>query len=266
MKNLYSEIMRIMRDAGKIIVAPSVEDIQGSINVKNEDFSNLVTFYDVAVQKYLIKELSSLCPTAAFLAEEDDKSSVTDSGYCFIIDPIDGTTNFTRAYRYSAISVALAKDGKVIFGAVYEPYHKEMYHAIRGEGAYLNGEPISVSKNTIEHSIASVGAAPYYKNEIGRAVISVTEQLYYACMDFRRIGSAALDLCFTAAGKFELFCELRLSPWDFAAGALILTEAGGSATDEHGNELNPFYPSAVLASNGVTHPDLMKIVEKALQA
>ena len=264
MKNLYSEILRIMSRAGEIITAPPVEEIQDSVNVKMGDVTNLVTYYDVAVQKYLIKELSAVCPTAAFLAEEEGQNNASESEYCFIIDPIDGTTNFTRGYRHSCISVALAQSGKVIFGAVYEPYHKDMYHAIRGEGAYLNGERICVSESPLERSIAAIGTAPYYKNELGRAIISLTEQFYYSCIDIRRIGSAALDLCYTAVGKFELFCELRLSPWDFAAGALILTEAGGTVTNERGEELDPLSPSAVLASNTVTHGALLDMVKRAM--
>ena len=182
------------------------------------------------------------------------------SEHCFIIDPIDGTTNFVHSYKFSCISVALVSRGKVVFGAIYEPYLNEMFTAVLGGGAYMNGERISVANRTMPHAVIAIGTAPYYKSVIGGECMDLMSRTFGACIDVRRSGSAALDLCYAAMGRTDAFCEPLLSPWDFAAGSVIVKEAGGVITDMQGNELDFAKPQSILCSNQVVYKDALKTI------
>lgn len=165
------------------------------------------------------------------------------------MDPIDGTTNFIKDYHVSAISAGLAKDGEKYIGVVYNPYLDEMFTAERGKGAFLNGRPIHVSRNPLSEGIVLFGTAPYYE-ELSKKSFQMAYAYFKKALDVRRSGSAAIDLCSIAAGRAELYFELRLSPWDFAAGALIVEEAGGVVTTVEGGAVTLGQKCSVLATNG----------------
>ena len=219
---LLQKITDIMRECGGIILNA---DRNRSVVDEKAGHANFVTTYDKMIQEKLKKELLSLLPEAVFVGEEEDVHASVEKGYAFIADPIDGTTNFIRDYHTSAVSVGLAKDGATYMGVVYNPYLDEMFTAVKGEGAYLNGRPIRVSARPLKDGIVIFGTATYYE-ELAERTFALAYDYYKRSLDVRRSGSAALDLCSIAAGRAELFYELRLCPWDYAAASLIVTEAG----------------------------------------
>lgn len=211
--------------------------------------ANLVTKYDKMVQEAIREKLMNILPEAVFVGEEEDIHASIKEGLAFIVDPIDGTNNFIKDYRCSAISVGVTKNGEAYMGAVYNPYLDEMFTAIAGQGAFLNGKAIHVSEEPLEHGIVIFGTSPYYE-DLAEQSFRLAYEYFQKAMDVRRSGSAALDLCNVAAGRAELFFELRLSPWDFAAGSLIVTEAGGKVTQIDGSPVDLSRPCPVLATNG----------------
>lgn len=245
--------------AGKAIV--SAHDIESGILVKPGD-DNFATEWDLLTQRRLVSSLAKIVPDAVFLAEEEPDASlselyaftdtVPDVGTCFVIDPIDGTTNFIHGVKLSAVSVALVNNGITAFGCVYNPYLDECFHATIGGGAYIRQHgkdmPISVSDRALPDALVGFGTTPYDKAHADDT-FSLVCDLFRVCRDVRRGGSAALDVCYVAAGRYDVFFELSLSPWDFAAAALILREAGGILTDLDGQELQSVTKSSVLATN-----------------
>lgn len=222
-----------VRKCGDIILNARRSD--NMVDAK-EGHANFVTTYDKRVQDELERRLVRIIPGAAFAGEEGDNFIIPKEGYTFVVDPIDGTTNFIYDYHMSCISVGLVKDGKQCAGVVYNPYLDEMYTAIKGKGAYLNGRRLSVSSTPFERSLALFGTAPY-NEELREKSFKIAYALFEKSADVRRSGSAAIDLCAVAAGRANIFVELILSPWDFAAGALMVTEAGGVVSDANGKEL-----------------------------
>lgn len=245
-KSLVEKIADAVRDCGKIML----EAVRTTDMVdEKEGHANFVTTYDKKVQQILKERLLELVPNAVFVGEEDDIHASIRKGMAFIVDPIDGTTNFIKDYHNSAISVGLTNDGKEYIGVVYNPYLNEMYTAERGRGAFLNGKPIHVSGNPLSEGVVLFGTSPYYE-ELSRKSFQMAYAYFKRALDIRRSGSAAIDLCSIAAGRAELYFELRLSPWDYAAGALIVQEAGGVVTTVDGDEITLEKPCSVLATNG----------------
>lgn len=233
-ENLLSEIIKVVHECGDIML--SATDIERKIHQK-EGKGNFVTDYDSRVQKVLKTRLLSLVPESVFLGEEDQMDHTDISkGYAFIVDPIDGTANFIRGYNASCISVALAEEGYPILGVIYDPYQKETYYAEKGKGAYRNGERIQTSERTLEEGVILFGVAPYNK-ELMQKSFEVAYRYVSRGEDLRRSGSAAIDLCMVASGRAEFFFEMVLSPWDYAAGALLVEEAGGFTGDLEGRPL-----------------------------
>lgn len=255
LKQKLEQCRQVILDAGKRLL------VSEGISVEEKtDYTNLVTKYDKATQQFLIERFSRIMEGATFLCEEDDVAD-TSGAYVFIIDPIDGTANFTKYYGHSAISVALAWEGKLLWGAVYNPFTDDFFEARAGEGAYRNGKRIHVSKDNLKHSLVAFGTSPYYKelrDESFRIALDVMDH----ALDIRRSGSAALDLCYTACGRCGVFFELRLSAWDFAAGMLILQEAGGRITDIYGNTPGFTAKSSIVAGNLKAHGEFMKLYRK----
>ena len=212
--------------------------------------ANFVTDYDKKVQQELQKRLLEILPEAVFVGEEEDIHASIAKGYAFIVDPIDGTTNFNKDYHMSAISVGLALNGERYMGVVYNPYLNELFTAVRGQGAFLNGTPIHVSSEPLENGVVLFGTAPYYE-ELNKKSFEMAYDYFKRSLDVRRSGSAALDLCSVAAGRAELFFELRLCPWDLAAGSLIVEEAGGRVTTVEGAQITLDAPCSMLATNGI---------------
>lgn len=231
---LLDEIKKIVYECGELMLSAS--DIDRKIHQKSGR-GNFVTDYDSRIQAALENRLLELAPDALFLGEEDQMDHTDISkGYAFIVDPIDGTANFTRGYNCSCISVALALDGSPILGVVYNPYQAETFHALRGQGAYLNGNRISASERTLAEGLILFGTAPYHE-ELTQKSFEVAYRYMSQAEDLRRSGSAAVDLCMIACGRAEFFFELSLCPWDYAAGALIVEEAGGFVSDLEGRPL-----------------------------
>ena len=212
--------------------------------------ANFVTEYDKKVQERLRSGLLEIMPDAHFIGEEGTTQAFSPSGKFFIVDPIDGTTNFIKDYRFSCVSVGLVVDGLPEFGVIYNPYLDEMFSARRGCGAFCNGNRIHVSSEPLENAIVVFGTSPYREDLTDRS-FNLARAYFKKAMDIRRSGSAALDMCSVAAGRAELFFELSLSPWDYAAGALIVKEAGGIVSDIDGKELDFGHQSSVVARNAV---------------
>ena len=214
---------------------------------------DVVTEYDRRVQELLTAELRAALPEAHFFCEEMNEREKLDSEHLFIIDPIDGTMNFVRGFSHSCIAVAYASRGTVLAAAVYNPYLDEMFTAMRGQGAFCNGKRIHVSSEPLENGLVIFGTSPY-NEELSERSFKLAYSYFKESIDIRRTGSAALDMCSVAAGRAELFFELSLSPWDYAAGALIVEEAGGIVTDIDGNALAYDRKSSVLARNKAARP------------
>ena len=253
---MLEQIMDVVRRAGEMVL--SAHDIAAGTHEKTSA-ADLVTEYDLAVEGFLKRELPPLCPGAIFYGEEEAENADPSRGWAFIVDPIDGTTNFVRGLRQSAISVALARDGQVEYAVVFDPYKNEMFSARRGGGAFLNGAPIRVSGKPLAEGIFGMGTA-IYRREYLEPTMRVTEQLFRRACDFRRLGAAALDLCDVACGRVELFFEYSLCPWDFAAGSLIITEAGGHISTLQGGPLALTERCSVWASNDV-NKDILRELE-----
>ena len=219
---MLNEIIDIVYKAGEIY--RSAGDDLG-VEEKGSNV-NLVTKYDKMIQDFLIEKLGEVVSGAQFFGEEGDENKELTDGYCCIIDPIDGTTNFIKGFQHSAISVGLAKDKELIIGVVYDPDLDNMFYAEKGRGAYLNKKPIKVSDCDLEHSLVLFGTCPY-EHELAKRTFEVCEEVFYKAIEVRRAGSAALDICYIAAGKADLYFELILRPWDWAGATLILKEAGG---------------------------------------
>ena len=214
----------------------------------------------MAVQSFLARQLAVIAPNVQFMGEEQDNSGIDPSRPFWILDPVDGTTNLIHGLRLSAVSLAYAEGGAVRFGVVYDPFRGECYSACEGRGASLNGELISVSSALeLSDALAAAGTVPGYKHMADEAFRQM-RLLYDSCQDVRRSGCASLDLCHVAAGRLDAYAELMLQPWDYAAGALIVSEAGGRATTLTGEPLPLTHGSAILASNGRLHSKLLSLL------
>ena len=244
---MLEEIVSIVHEAGERVL--EARDVAARTHEKTSA-ADLVTEYDVAVESFLRQRLLALLPEAVFFGEEEAGPAHPERGWAFIVDPIDGTTNFVRGLRHSAVSVGLAKDGAVEYGVVYDPYKDETFSAKRGGGAFLNGAPIHVSDKPLSAGIFAMGTA-LYRREYLEPTMRLTRQLFARSCDFRRMGSAALDLCAVASGRVEAFFEYSLSPWDYAAGSLLVTEAGGAVSTLEGEALPVVRRCSVWASNRV---------------
>ena len=222
-------------------------------------YQDLVTRWDKETEQFLRRGISEAFPQDIIVGEEYPAANEGAEGCTWYLDPIDGTTNFVRGLRQSAISVALARDGQVEYAVVFDPYKNEMFSARRGGGAFLNGAHIHVSGKPLAEGIFGMGTA-IYRREYLEPTMRVTEQLFRRACDFRRLGAAALDLCDVACGRVELFFEYSLCPWDFAAGSLIITEAGGHISTLQGGPLALTERCSVWASNDV-NKDILRELE-----
>lgn len=247
LRDLINEICLLVKDCGKVILNADREKM--AIDTKS-GVADLVTEYDKKVQEQLAVGLKKLLPEAKFIGEEGSNDELTENGYAFVVDPIDGTTNFIKDYHMSAISVALLKGKEVVAGVVYNPYLDEIFYTIKGQGAFCNGKRISVSSQPLSNALILFGSSPYDKNLFKKTLETLSEYFYKA-LDIRRCGSAALDLCSVACGRAELYFELQVSPWDFAAGKLLVEEAGGVVTTLDGAPLSFDGKTSILAKNNI---------------
>ncbi len=255
---MLHKISRIVQDAGEMIRC--AHDVAQDVTEKTSP-ADFVTKYDTAVQAYLKKELLSLLPEADFLGEEGEQETLS-AEWTFIVDPIDGTANFVRGFGHSNISVALAKNGATEYAVVYNPYREELYTAQRGKGAFLNGQPIRVSDTDTAHALLMCGSTAYDR-ELTDKHFAIMRALYDRVADYRRHGSAALDLCYVAAGRIDVFFECRLRPWDIAAASLLIEEAGGCITQMDGSPLKVTENCSIFAANQACY-GLIELVKPLL--
>lgn len=262
-ETMLQAISKIVRSAGEILL--SARKLEPSVREKTGP-RDLVTQYDLQVQVFLQKKLLELMPEAGFLGEEDDNPvDLSQKEWVFIVDPIDGTTNFVQGFHNSCVSVGLAHCGTMEYGVVYNPYDGELYAAQRGHGAFLNEKPISCKDRDLEHSLLIFGSALYYRDLVPQT-LRLFQAAFPVVQDIRRFGSAALDLCYLAAGKAGVFFECRLCPWDYAAGSLIAQEAGCVVSRIEGGTVDLFRKSSVLAGSPQAYHALSELFQKMEEA
>lgn len=246
---MIEQVIKIVRNASKLMTTDITIEQKG-----NE--SNFVTSADVNVQLYLEEQLISLVPNSTFLGEESVHGA-SEGEYIWVVDPIDGTANFIRGLGTSVISVGLVKNGKPYLGVIYDPYKNEMFYAERGKGTFLNGKPICVSERDFRHSIICSAASQYDKT-LAKPCFQILQNVFHQADDFRRFGSAAIEMAYLAAGRIELFFEIRLFPWDMAAGAVIVEEAGGMIEYLFEKELPLDRSAGIMVANNKTNFETIK--------
>lgn len=252
---MKNTLLRAAQEAGKILKQNFGGDYE--ISFKEVD-SNLVTEVDKQSEKKIIEVIKSDFPDHNIISEEAGEI-YQESEYKWIIDPIDGTVNYAHSIPLSSISIALEKSGEVILGAVFNPFSEELFISEKNSGAFLNNKKIFVSGcGRIEKSLLVTGF-PYNSGRFNPNPLDLFGKFLKRDIPIRRLGSAALDLCWTACGRFEGFWEYNLNAWDVAAGVLILKEAGGKITDLRGNKFS-VYGKEILATNGLIHDSMLEII------
>ncbi len=258
-----------------VLLATAIEAVQkagaiqmahfgGPMRIDKKGAIDLVTEVDVAVERMFRAMIAERFPDHLVLGEElqqDDLRTRTAPGYCWVFDPIDGTTNFAHGLPIFCASLGLELDGEAIVAAVYDPTRRELFTAERGQGARLNGAPIRVTQaETVIDSLLVTGF-PYtvHQSETGEELVALFGHFLGRSRAVRRLGSAALDLCYVAAGRLEGFYEATLKPWDSCGGALIVEEAGGRVTDWQGTTFQSRLPQ-VLATNGRIHDEMLRLL------
>jgi myo-inositol-1(or 4)-monophosphatase len=247
----YSTVEKLVIETEKIIY----EKTKLTVNIKAKN--DFVTNVDVAISEFLKNELKKLYPDVGFFCEEET-GELTDN--CWILDPIDGTTNLIFGYKLSSISLAHYVNGEIKFGVVYNPFYKELFTAEKGNGAFLNhNKLLKVSERSIDQSLIEFGAGSTHK-EFAEENFALVIEVFKKCVDVRRICSSALDLCYIADGRIDGYFEKVLKPWDFAAGSLILKESGGVVSDYSGNNLDFSGKTSLIAGNKYVHGVLLDTI------
>jgi len=253
---MINKFIEIVKEAGKIFK----EGFNKNLEIKHKGKKDLITEYDLKIEKFLIEKFSKFDYT--IIAEETLQQKFENS---IIIDPIDGTTNFAHHIPHCAISVGIYEKKFPKYAIVYNPILDELFYAIKGEGAYKNGKKINVNQQKLFQKALIATGFPYSSSENEEDlnwVITKLKHILPRCRDIRRFGSASLDLCYVAEGKFEGFYEINLKAWDVSAGILIVNEAGGIVSNEFGNNYNMFEDKCIVASNGLIHKEFIEILMK----
>lgn len=249
------QLISVVREASGLMVTDGFEIMEKA------GCTNIVTSSDVAVQNFLCEKLGALLEGSGFLCEEKDVYDVQHE-YTWIIDPIDGTANYSRGIDQCAICVGLKHAEKMVMSVVYLPRTEELFWAELGKGAFLNGRRIHVSDRKFENAVLCTALPVYYKAH-AEVCSKIILEAFGQCNDLRRFGAAAPEICYLAMGRCELYFEYLLSAWDFAAASLILTEAGGILTSRDGSPLCLTQPSGVVAANTLeNHKQLLEIVKR----
>ncbi len=249
----YKAVESLVLDTKKIILEKT--NISVSIKAKND----FVTDIDIAISEFLKTELKKIAPDIGFFSEEEE-GLLSDN--CWILDPIDGTTNLIFGYNLSSVSLGHYINGEIMYGIVYNPFTEEIFTAEKGKGAFLNhNKKLKVSTRNINESLIEFGAGSTHK-EFTEENFNLVKKIFEQCLDVRRICSSALDLCYIATGRIDGYFERVLKPWDIAAGSLILEEAGGIITDYSGRPVQFAKQSSVIASNGVIHNFLIDTINQ----
>jgi len=231
---------------------------QSFIISNKEGINNLVTEVDHKSEAAIFKVIKEQFPEHYILSEEAGEI-IQDSNYKWIIDPIDGTVNYANRIPICCVSIGIEKDGKMILGAVYNPFIGELFVAEKGKGAILNNKSIRVSDKADVKTSCLVTGFPYTYLDETNGPLQVFDKLIRKGVPVRRLGSAAIDLCWVAMGRFDGFYEHQLQAWDSAAGFLMVEEAGGKVTDLAGKYYNP-YQHGIVASNGKIHDELLNVI------
>jgi myo-inositol-1(or 4)-monophosphatase len=255
--NLRAHVEPIIRKAGEILLS----FYHQRLTWKEKDQRGFVTEADIASEEFLIKQLSALFPEASFFAEESGSRGEENADYCWVIDPLDGTTNFAFGIPYFCVSVALTYKHEPIFGMIYVPLFNELFYAEKGKGAYLNDQQIWVAQERpLKKALLLVGF-PYEKGKAFLEVLQQVQKISSRAFAFRHLGAIALDQAYVACGRADgLFFE-DLSWWDVAAGLLLIQEAGGVVTDYAGEKISPEY-SSYIAANPELHRKLLSLFNK----
>ena len=233
LKKLLEEVKNLSREVGMFLKTEQAKISAQNIELKGHN--DLVSYCDKEAEKKFVTGLQKLLPEAGFIAEEGT-SSFRGETYNWIIDPLDGTSNFLYGIPAYCTSVALLGDGELLLGVIFDPVHDELFWAAKGHGAWLNGKKIAVSPTTDLGEAFCATGFPYHPGQDQDLYLAILKEVLNKTRGVRRLGSAALDICYVACGRFDLFYEYGLHPWDCAAGALILTEAGGVVSDFAGGE------------------------------
>ncbi|WP_036602687.1 inositol monophosphatase family protein [Olivibacter sitiensis] len=229
--------------------------------VEDKGFHDVVSYVDKQSEQLVVSRLTDLWPSAGFITEEKTVISKTDAEYEWIIDPLDGTTNFVHNIPAYCVSIALTYRRKVVLGVVYEITRDECYTAVKGEGAFLNGKPIKVSgTKNFERSLLATGI-PFHDFSFQEQYINLLREAMTLGRGIRRIGSAALDLAYVASGKFDIFFEYNIHDYDMAAGVLLVEEAGGMVYDFNGGD-NMLDKGSVVAGNPHLTPSFVALTQK----
>lgn len=258
---LCLQVCDVAKEAGQYI-REELPRLRSS-DIESKGLHNYVTHVDTTAEKRIVKSLEQLLPEAGFIVEEESISKQGDT-YRWVVDPLDGTTNFIHGLPCFSVSIALMEGSEVVLGVVYEVAHDECFYAWKGGGAWMNEEPIRVSgAGSLGESLLATGF-PYYDYSL----LDKYMELFTWCLrnthGVRRIGSAAVDLAYVACGRFEGFFEYSLSPWDVAAGSLIVAEAGGVVTDFRGGDHFVFGKEIVATNKGI-YPSLIEKVKALMQ-
>ncbi len=261
LRALCAEVGLIARDTGDFI-RKEVDRLQHT-QIETKSIHNFVTYVDKTAEEQLVEKLQALLPEAGFIVEENtiDKKG---KKYQWVVDPLDGTTNFIHGVPVFSVSIALMQHDEVVLGVVYEINHNEYFSAVKGGGAFLNNVPIKVSEAATVHESLLATGFPYY--DYSR--LNQYMELFTWCLrnshGVRRLGSAAVDLAYVACGRFDGFFEYSLSPWDVAAGSLLVKEAGGRVTDFSGGA-NHVFGREIMATNKLIADELLVKVKEAFK-
>ena len=258
LQEIENNVVELCREVGDFILTESKNFDKNRIELKGEGFNNLVSYVDKESEKKLVKALTKILPGAGFLGEEGASADGTND-YRWIIDPLDGTTNFTHGLPIFAISIGLVKHNEIVAGVVHDVTRNDAFHTSKENPAYCNNTEIRVSKaHTLNESLLATGF-PYYNFEKREAYLDIIKTFLDKSHGIRRLGSAAIDLAYVACGRMEGFFEYNLNAWDVAAGALLVQQAGGKVTDFSGGDNFLFGGELVAACN--IHHEMLEIIK-----
>ena len=259
--HLTTMVTDVARTAGQFILSKREKFTAGMVEVKRRN--DFVSHVDKGAERIIVEQLKRLLPEATFIAEEGTESR-SDARFCWVIDPLDGTTNFIHGMPFFAVSIALMDGNTPIVGVVYELNRDEMFTAWKGGGAWLNGSPVAVSQTTdVASSLIGTGF-PYYDYHLLDEYLALFKHLMQFSRGLRRPGSAATDLAYVACGRFDAFYEYSLSPWDVAAGILLVQEAGGQVSDfQRGPDY--LFGKEIIACNPHVMEEMQALVARFMQ-
>jgi myo-inositol-1(or 4)-monophosphatase len=258
LQELLQETIPVVKAAGAFIRQELGRVSEDAVEEKS--LNSLVSYVDTTAEKRLVKALQELLPGSTFLTEEGTVTA-QKSNYQWIIDPLDGTTNFLHQIPVFSVSVALQEGGQTILGIVYEINRDECFYAIKGQGAFLNGRPIRVTANIFLKDTLLATGFPYYNYDRIEGYLQVLKTLMAHSRGIRRLGSAAVDLAYVAAGRFDAFYEYSLNAWDVAAGAFIVQEAGGEVMDFSGGA-NYLYGQELIAGTPAIAQEVLQLIRQ----